>query len=90
MSCSINISSLLLLQAAAVLKTLASQVSQKNLKKDPITDGEVNGLECGLQTVLDSFKSLADFKHVHSGKVQLLEQLPVDESKVSALQTQMP
>lgn len=58
--------------------------------KTPITDGEVEALETGLKTVLSSFKSLADFKTQHSRKLQLLQELPIDEAQVSKMQAEMP
>ena len=79
-----------LLQSAVVLKKLADQVSQKNVKKETVTEGEVDALEKGLQTVLDSFKQLADFKSAHSGTIKILKEMPIDENQVSSLQAKMP
>ncbi|KAL9960705.1 hypothetical protein ACROYT_G034192 [Oculina patagonica] len=59
--------------AASTLKILSSQISQKNLKKEPVTDGEINASEHSLQTVLSSFKSLAEFKTQHKDKVPRLD-----------------
>lgn len=84
------ISSVFLPQSAAVLKKLGDQVSKKNVKKDPITDGEVDVLEKSLQTVLDSFNQLADFKQTHSEKITILKEMPVDKIQVFALQVEMP
>ncbi len=78
------------MQSAAVLKKLASQVSQKNVKKDPVTDGELSALEKGLTTVLQSFKQLADFKNEHSEKIIVLKEMPITSSQVASLQAQMP
>lgn len=81
---------ILIIKSAAVLKKLSDNISKKNVKKDAITDGEVDALEKGLQTVLNSFKQLADFKQDHSGMIAVLTTMPVDESLVSALQAEMP
>ncbi len=77
-------------QSAAVLKKLASQVSKKNVKKDPITDGELGILEKGLDTVLESFKKLADFKQEHMKTIKILNEMPIDENEVSHLLAEMP
>ncbi len=73
-----------------MLQKLANQVSQKNVKKDPVTDGELAALEKGLTTVLQSFKQLADFKNEHSKVITILKELPINSSQVSSLQAQMP
>ena len=78
------------LHAAAVLQKISSQVAKKNTAKSFITDGEVEAFQACLQTVLNSFKSLADFKTQHAGTVLLLGQLPIDGNEVSTLQAQMP
>lgn len=78
------------LQAGQTLKNLSSQISKKNLKKEPVTNGEVEAIERGLQTVLESLKSLADFKAEHQAKVPQLSGLPIDQSKLASLQTEMP
>lgn len=76
--------------AAKILQHLSDQISLKNQKNEPVTSGEVEAIEHSLQTVLDSFKSLADFKAEHQGKVPDLSGLPIDQSKVAELQAQMP
>ncbi len=72
-----------------MLKKLANQVSQKNVKKDPITDGELAALEKGLSTILQSFKNLADFKMQNVAKITILKEMPIDESQVTSLQAEM-
>ena len=76
-----------LLQSAAVLQKLADQVSKKN---ETVTEGEVDALEKGLQTVLNSFMQLAGFKYAHSGTIKLLREMPIDKDQVSSLQAKMP
>lgn len=82
--------SFLFIQAASTLKILSSQISQKNLKKEPVTDGEINAFEHSLQTVLSSFKSLAEFKAQHKDKVPRLDGLPIDDKIVASMQVEMP
>lgn len=76
--------------AEAVLQTLSKQISKKNLKKQPVTESEIDAIQRSLQTVLDSFKSLAEFKAQHQARVPKLSGLPIDEQKVSSLQAEMP
>ena len=78
------------LKGAGVLKRLASQVAKKNSSKTPTSDGEVNAFELSLQTVLDSLKSLAEFKTKHEAQVPILKGMPIDGPKVASLQAQMP
>lgn len=54
-----------------------------------MTDGEVQALEAGLNTVLASFQGLAAFKSQHVGKIPLLAKMPINEKIVSALQAQL-
>ena len=78
-----------ILQAAKTLQHLSKQVGQKNLKKEPITDGEVDALHVGLTTVLASLLSLAQFKEAQEGKVSALRSLPITTGTVAALQAQV-
>lgn len=77
------------MQAAKILQVLSDQVSKKNLKKDPITDGEVDAMHKGLVTVLDSLLNLAKFKEAQQGKVSALCSLPVDTATITQLQDQI-
>lgn len=65
-------------------------MGEKNVKKDPITDGEVEALEKGLTSVLSSLLSLAQFKEEHEGKVPDLSSIPISSSEVTELQARMP
>lgn len=76
--------------AVKILGRLSSQISEKNQKKEPVTSWEVDAIERSLQTVLNSFKSLAEFKAEHQAKVPNLSGLPIDQSKVASLQAEMP
>lgn len=78
------------MQAARTLTTLSNQISKKNVKNEPVTDGEINAIEHSLQTVLNSFKSLAEFKAQHKDKVRQLGGLPIDDKKVASMQAEMP
>ena len=60
------------------------------MKKDPISDGEVEAMKKGLDTILNSFETLAIFKHHHSKIIIILKEMPIDESQVSTLQGKMP
>ena len=73
-----------------MLLTLSKQISKKNLKKQPVTEGEVDSIQHSLQTVLNSFKSLAEFKAQHQARVPHLSGLPIDKQKVFSLQAEMP
>ncbi|XP_064652192.1 uncharacterized protein LOC135502923 isoform X1 [Lineus longissimus] len=71
--------------AAQVLQTLSTQVAAKNLKKDKITDGEVEALHHGLDTVAQCFQALNEFKKKNEGKVPLLKGVPIDDAKVASI-----
>ena len=77
------------IQASGVLQSLSKQVAAKNLKKDPVTDGEVDALHHGLNTVAKSFKALVDFKDEHVAKVKALAGMPIDDAKVAAITSQL-
>lgn len=47
-------------------------------------------MEHSLQTVLGSFKSLAEFKEQHKNKVPRLGGLPIDDNMVASMQAEMP
>ena len=68
---------------------LSKQVGDKNIKKDPITDGEVEALQTGLTTVLQALLQLAQFKEKNRNKVKVLDSLPISSKDVSDLQTKM-
>ena len=72
------------------MKKLESQVEQKNKDGKPVTEGEVDAIEAGLQTVIKAFGSLAQFKSKNCNKVPRLMGLPIDEGKVAELQDGMP
>ena len=69
---------------------LSKQIVKKNAKKQPITDGEIDATEHSLQTVLDCYKSLADFKAKHKAQVPNLDGMPIDENMVASMQAKMP
>ena len=69
---------------------LSKQVAKKNSKKKPIKDDEIDAIEHSLQTVLNSFKSLAEFKTQHKGKVASLDGMPINEKMVASMQAKMP
>lgn len=69
---------------------LSKQIDKENAKKQPITDGEIDATEHSLQTVLDCYKSLADFKAKHKAQVPSLDGMPIDEKKVASMQAKMP
>ncbi|XP_022100666.1 uncharacterized protein LOC110984616 [Acanthaster planci] len=71
--------------ASGVLQSLSKQVSAKNLKKEPVTDGEVDALRHGLDTVAQSFQALVAFKDENVAKVKALAGLPINDSKVAAI-----
>ena len=78
------------MQATKTLQALSQQVGKKNIKRDPMTDGEVSALDCSLKTVLSSLLSLAQFKEDEQDKVVALHSLPISRDKVAKLQACMP
>ncbi|XP_022100789.1 uncharacterized protein LOC110984682 [Acanthaster planci] len=75
--------------ASGVLQSLSKQVAAENLRKDPVTSGEVEAIQKGLDTVAQSFQSLVTFKDQKASTVKALASMPIDNTQVAAITNQL-
>ena len=69
---------------------ISKEVSTRNKKHVPITDGLVTSIETGLTTVVNSYSDIVDFKDKYKKEIPELAGLPITKEEVDSLKAKLP